>query len=173
MVRWHQILNTFKNWERYLGLCSIIIIQLQIRPNFNIVARVFIWWMHGNITSFSRRSHKKVAGDIAKREKKVLVIGSGYVSSPLIEYLTRDKNIFITIGQFTSVHLRCNYLVCFVALPYSLLIPQRQLLKRRPTCWLASMLILIPQLLTLSRILACWLSWFPMQMWSSGCLFCS
>lgn len=31
--------------------------------------------------------------------KKVLVLGSGYVSGPVLEYLTRDSNIDITVGM--------------------------------------------------------------------------
>ncbi|XP_077981815.1 alpha-aminoadipic semialdehyde synthase, mitochondrial-like [Glandiceps talaboti] len=31
--------------------------------------------------------------------KKVLVLGAGYVSSPLIEYLSRDRNVAVTIGS--------------------------------------------------------------------------
>lgn len=32
-------------------------------------------------------------------KKRVLVLGSGYVSGPVLEYLTRDSNIDITIGM--------------------------------------------------------------------------
>ncbi|XP_013793016.1 alpha-aminoadipic semialdehyde synthase, mitochondrial-like [Limulus polyphemus] len=31
--------------------------------------------------------------------KKVLVLGAGYVSGPLVEYLTRDQSIFVTVGS--------------------------------------------------------------------------
>ncbi|XP_070558527.1 alpha-aminoadipic semialdehyde synthase, mitochondrial-like [Ptychodera flava] len=31
--------------------------------------------------------------------KKVLVLGAGYVSSPLVEFLTRDRNVSVTIGS--------------------------------------------------------------------------
>lgn len=32
-------------------------------------------------------------------KKRVLVLGSGYVSGPVLEYLTRDSNIDITVGM--------------------------------------------------------------------------
>lgn len=32
------------------------------------------------------------------KKKKVLLLGAGYVSGPVIEYLTRDPNIQITAG---------------------------------------------------------------------------
>ena len=32
-------------------------------------------------------------------KKKVLVLGSGYVSEPVLEYLSRDDNIEITVGK--------------------------------------------------------------------------
>ncbi|KAG1658196.1 Alpha-aminoadipic semialdehyde synthase, mitochondrial [Nymphon striatum] len=54
------------------------------------------------------RSRKKVAGILASQSKRILVIGSGYVSSPLVEYLTRDENNFITIAS--SVKKECDEL---------------------------------------------------------------
>lgn len=32
------------------------------------------------------------------KKKKVLILGSGYVSEPVIEYLTRDPSVEITAG---------------------------------------------------------------------------
>lgn len=32
-------------------------------------------------------------------KKRVLVLGSGYVSGPVLEYLTRDSDVNITIGM--------------------------------------------------------------------------
>lgn len=32
-------------------------------------------------------------------KKKVLVLGSGYVSEPVLEYLSRDDNVEITVGK--------------------------------------------------------------------------
>lgn len=35
--------------------------------------------------------------------KRVLLLGSGYVSAPVIEYLTRDERTQVTVGEFVSV----------------------------------------------------------------------
>lgn len=32
-------------------------------------------------------------------KKKVLLLGSGYVSGPVLEYLTRDSSVDITVGM--------------------------------------------------------------------------
>ena len=34
-----------------------------------------------------------------KNQKRVLVLGAGYVSGPVVDYLTRDKNISVTVGE--------------------------------------------------------------------------
>ena len=36
---------------------------------------------------------------IATSSKKVLILGAGYVSEPVVEYLSRDKTISITLGK--------------------------------------------------------------------------
>lgn len=32
--------------------------------------------------------------------KRVLLLGSGYVSGPVVEYLTRDEKTQVTVGEF-------------------------------------------------------------------------
>lgn len=32
--------------------------------------------------------------------KRVLLLGSGYVSGPVVEYLTRDQGTQVTVGEF-------------------------------------------------------------------------
>lgn len=32
--------------------------------------------------------------------KRVLLLGSGYVSGPVVEYLTRDERTQVTVGKF-------------------------------------------------------------------------
>lgn len=34
--------------------------------------------------------------------KRVLLLGSGYVSGPVVEYLTRDEKTQVTVGEFSS-----------------------------------------------------------------------
>lgn len=33
--------------------------------------------------------------------KRVLVLGAGYVSEPVVEYLTRDASITVTVGEIS------------------------------------------------------------------------
>lgn len=47
----------------------------------------------------SRGSQKKARSAAAQAMKKVLVLGAGYVAGPLVDYLTRDKTIHVTIGS--------------------------------------------------------------------------
>jgi len=45
-----------------------------------------------------RRSAHKAA--LRQGEKRVLILGAGYVARPAIEYLSRDENTIVTIGLF-------------------------------------------------------------------------
>ncbi|XP_052599719.1 alpha-aminoadipic semialdehyde synthase, mitochondrial-like [Peromyscus californicus insignis] len=46
-----------------------------------------------------RESRERVQSLSMSPKKKVLVLGSGYVSGPVLEYLSRDNNIEITVGS--------------------------------------------------------------------------
>ncbi|XP_029089230.1 alpha-aminoadipic semialdehyde synthase, mitochondrial isoform X2 [Monodon monoceros] len=46
-----------------------------------------------------RESRERVQSLSVSTKKKVLVLGSGYVSEPVLEYLSRDDNIEITVGS--------------------------------------------------------------------------
>ncbi|MBZ3890548.1 Alpha-aminoadipic semialdehyde synthase, mitochondrial [Sciurus carolinensis] len=46
-----------------------------------------------------RESRERVQSLSMSTKKKVLVLGSGYVSGPVLEYLSRDRNIEITVGS--------------------------------------------------------------------------
>ncbi|KAM7325471.1 hypothetical protein ACRRTK_015724 [Alexandromys fortis] len=46
-----------------------------------------------------RESRERVQSLSMSTKKKVLVLGSGYVSGPVLEYLSRDNNIEITVGS--------------------------------------------------------------------------
>lgn len=45
----------------------------------------------------------KVCGDFSS-SKKALVLGAGYVSAPVIEYLTRDSDLGITVASALKVN---------------------------------------------------------------------
>ncbi|XP_057644213.1 alpha-aminoadipic semialdehyde synthase, mitochondrial isoform X2 [Chionomys nivalis] len=46
-----------------------------------------------------RESRERIQSLSMSTKKKVLVLGSGYVSGPVLEYLSRDNNIEITVGS--------------------------------------------------------------------------
>lgn len=46
-----------------------------------------------------RESRERIQPLSMSTKKKVLVLGSGYVSGPVLEYLSRDNNIEITVGS--------------------------------------------------------------------------
>lgn len=54
------------------------------------------------------RSQKRVSSSVASYDKRVLVLGAGYVVPPLIEYLSRDKKIHITVGKWAKNSLNCR-----------------------------------------------------------------
>lgn len=37
--------------------------------------------------------------------KRVLLLGSGYVSGPVVEYLTRDERTQVTVGEFLQTSI--------------------------------------------------------------------
>ena len=44
----------------------------------------------------SSSAHK--AASVSTTNKKVLILGAGYVSAPVVEYLTRKGDISVTVG---------------------------------------------------------------------------
>lgn len=40
--------------------------------------------------------------------KRVLLLGSGYVSGPVVEYLTRDETTQVTVGEFVLQTLKSH-----------------------------------------------------------------
>lgn len=42
-------------------------------------------------------------GDFSS-SKKALVLGAGYVSAPVVEYLTRDSELGVTVASAMKVH---------------------------------------------------------------------
>ena len=75
--------------------------------NFGSVVKNAIIASNGTLTPnfeyiMDLRKKKESTGPIKKRtsnEKNVLVLGAGYVSAPLVELLTRDSNIHVTVAS--------------------------------------------------------------------------
>ncbi|XP_043271750.1 alpha-aminoadipic semialdehyde synthase, mitochondrial isoform X2 [Venturia canescens] len=66
---------------------AIIVSNGELTPNFEYIRELR--------TLNSRSRHKAENGET--QTKKVVVLGAGYVSAPLVEYLNRDKNIAIAV----------------------------------------------------------------------------
>ena len=49
-----------------------------------------------------REENKQVFGDFSSK-KKALILGAGYVSAPVVEYLTRDPDVGEMIDYFTEI----------------------------------------------------------------------
>ena len=45
-----------------------------------------------------------MVGDFSS-DKKALILGAGYVSAPVIEYLTRDKDLGVTVASALKVKI--------------------------------------------------------------------
>ena len=70
-----------------------ILLSLVLNPSFLIGLK----WMD-NVSFRSRHKSSVQRADI---EKKALILGAGYVSSPAVEYLLRDKTVQVTVvSQF-------------------------------------------------------------------------
>ena len=50
------------------------------------------------IAKLREKNNTIIPGDF-NSEKKVLVLGAGYVSSPVVDYLTRDESIGVTVAS--------------------------------------------------------------------------
>ena len=53
--------------------------------------------------SHSSRSKHRIIGDYDDQTKRVLLLGAGYVSAPLVEYLTRSSDVAIYCGKSPRV----------------------------------------------------------------------
>ncbi|KAH3892671.1 hypothetical protein DPMN_016794, partial [Dreissena polymorpha] len=64
------------------------------------------------ITELRKKNQSAKKSRVVPNQKKVLVLGAGYVSGPAVEYLTRDKNIRVTVvsqikEELDSIEARC------------------------------------------------------------------
>jgi len=68
---------------------SVITSNGQLTPNFEYIA---------DLRAANEAKTNVIPGDF-NSEKKVLVLGAGYVSAPVVEYLTRDSSVGVTIAS--------------------------------------------------------------------------
>ena len=48
------------------------------------------------------RSAQKAKLHLQEGSKKVLILGAGYVSAPVVDYLTRCKEVAVTVGKYVQ-----------------------------------------------------------------------
>merc|ERR1711971_1198653 len=68
---------------------SVITSNGNLTPNFEYIA---------DLRAANESKNNVIPGDFTS-EKKVLVLGAGYVSAPVVEYLTRDSSVGVTIAS--------------------------------------------------------------------------
>lgn len=52
-----------------------------------------------NYANYSSRAKHRIVGDYDEQTKRVLLLGAGYVSAPVVEYLTRSNDIAVYVGN--------------------------------------------------------------------------
>jgi len=56
------------------------------------------------------RERQKASLALREKDKKILLLGAGYVSAPVVDYLTRDTNVSVTVGNLADA--LCYYCWC-------------------------------------------------------------
>ena len=52
-----------------------------------------------NIAYISSKAKHRVLGDYDEQTKRVLILGAGYVSAPVVEYLTRSNDVALYVAS--------------------------------------------------------------------------
>ncbi|XP_053879229.1 alpha-aminoadipic semialdehyde synthase, mitochondrial isoform X1 [Malaclemys terrapin pileata] len=79
--------------------------------NYSPVVRDAVITSNGSLTDKYKyiqklRESREYSRSLTRDKKRVLLLGSGYVSGPVIEYLTRDPNVEITAVSPLTLYLR-------------------------------------------------------------------
>ncbi|XP_055338046.1 alpha-aminoadipic semialdehyde synthase, mitochondrial-like isoform X2 [Paramacrobiotus metropolitanus] len=69
---------------------AVIASNGRLTPNFEYIEE---------LRQHKKRSHAKTNMDVAAGSKKVLILGAGYVAPPVVDYLSRDGNVVITVAS--------------------------------------------------------------------------
>ncbi|KAG8223056.1 hypothetical protein J437_LFUL002004 [Ladona fulva] len=78
-----------RNKDTKSKLKAIIASNGRLTPNFEYIHELRLANRNSQLAMMDRQS----------ASKKVLVLGAGFVSAPVVEYLTRDKNIALTVAS--------------------------------------------------------------------------
>jgi len=70
---------------------AVICSNGDLTPNFK--------YIHDLRNAKSRSVQKAAQNEVANKTKRVLVLGAGYVSPPVVEYLTRDATVHVTLAS--------------------------------------------------------------------------
>lgn len=75
-----------------------------MRGNFNSDLPFIFLYVAIFIKNFDRllTIYSSLTVDMANVLKRVLVLGSGFTAGPLVEYLTRDGKIAVTVGEYNN-----------------------------------------------------------------------
>lgn len=65
---------------------------------FLLCVKVFVMCLFKSVCLMSFREKAQIMKKSGM--KRVLLLGSGYVSGPVVEYLTRDEKTQVTVGEF-------------------------------------------------------------------------
>lgn len=65
---------------------------------FLLCVEVFVMCLFKSVCLMSIREKAQIMKKSGM--KRVLLLGSGYVSGPVVEYLTRDEKTQVTVGEF-------------------------------------------------------------------------
>ena len=56
-------------------------------------------WLKCTLFPFSSAQKSRVVAG----QKKVLILGAGYVAGPAVNYLCRDKDVHVTVGKLGQI----------------------------------------------------------------------
>ena len=82
---------------------AVIASNNKLPPNFEYIEE---------LRKSKKRSQSK-AMSVDQGSKKVLVLGAGYVASPVVEYLSRDSHVRITVGKTNFWFYRALKFLCW------------------------------------------------------------
>ena len=93
------------------------LLGLYIKNHARFTERIYpgdrrLWfWFIFHFSNIRKSSHKAPSSN--PEQKRVLILGSGYVSLPVVEYLDKFDNTQVTVGKFVSLQIISMTLIGF------------------------------------------------------------